>query len=278
MYWLRALEILYTYQQKCQEYFSMDLPHAAYPEARTGCPSVQSVVSRQPPAVCLGFQTNNTIFSGEGSSRMSSATRSRPLLRHTLFQAPGWTSNNYRVCIVVGLHSWPTHSFFHRFYRWIEITKMLHWLSPSCQSTVIFQAYDWTWRGDTSYALGVGFLNILAHYLTVTSEKIKGWNTQWNSPINLRGYAPARLRVGVCALLSHFRNKRVLYHRRVLLKKAKQKVHLFNMLPLQFLIPQISLRKDYYIGKDVTILIHLDMVASPMPTIRNLEWKYFLSS
>ena len=110
-----------------------------------------------------------------------------------------------------------------------------------------------------------------AHYLTITSEKIKGWNTQWNSPINLREYALARLRVGVCALLSHFRNERVLYHRRVLFKEAKQKVHLFNVLLLQFLIPQISLRKDYYIGKDVTILIHRDMVASPMQTISNVE-------
>lgn len=90
----------------------MDLPHAAYPEERRGCPSVQSVVSRQPPAVCLGFQTNNRIFSGEHSSQMSTATRSRPLPRHTLFQAPGWARNNYHVCTVVGLHSWPTHSFF----------------------------------------------------------------------------------------------------------------------------------------------------------------------
>ena len=49
--------------------------------------------------------------------------------------------------------------------------------------------------GDTSYALRVGSLNILAHYLTVTSEKIKGRNTQWNSPVNLMEYAPARLRV-----------------------------------------------------------------------------------
>lgn len=84
-------------------------------------------------------------------------------------------------------------------------------------------------------------------------------------------YAPARLRVGACALLPHFRNKRVLYHRRVLLKEAKQKVHLFNVLPRQFLIPLISLRKDYYISNDVTILIHLEVVASPMKTISNLE-------
>lgn len=77
----------------------------------------------------------------------------------------------------------------------------------------------------------MGSLNILAHYLAITSEMIKGWDTQCNSSINLMEYAPARLRVGVCTLLPHFRNKRVLYHRRVLLKEAKQKVYLFNVLP-----------------------------------------------
>ena len=84
-------------------------------------------------------------------------------------------------------------------------------------------------------------------------------------------YAPARLRVGAGALYPHFRNKRVLYPGRVLLKEAKQNVHLFNVLPLQFLIPLISLRKDYYISYDVTILIHLEVVASPMKTTSNLE-------
>lgn len=80
-------------------------------------------------------------------------------------------------------------------------------------------------------------------------------------------YAPARLRVGAGALYPHFRNKRVLYPGRVLLKEAKQNVHLFNVLPL----PLISLRKDYYISYDVTILIHLEVVASPMKTTSNLE-------
>jgi hypothetical protein len=59
-------------------------------------------------------------------------------------------------------------------------------------------------------------LNISAHYLTITSEKMKGWNTQWNSLIILMEDILARLRVGVSGLLLHVGNKAVLYHTGVL--------------------------------------------------------------
>lgn len=126
--------------------------------------------------------------------------------------APSWADNSCQVCMVAKWHPWPTRSSLHRFFR--DELKSLSFLreirscQPNCDSP------------DRCLNLGNAIrevsLNISAHYLTITSEKMKGWNTQWNSLIILMEDILARLRVGISGLLLHVGNKAVLYHTGVL--------------------------------------------------------------
>lgn len=98
------------------------MPLADYPEEGIGCPSGQTVESRQPPVVCFGFQANSAILPGWHSPWVSTATRSRTLPRHTLLQAPVWAGYNCK-----GLLGHHMTSLAHSAPLFIRVSEMVPW-------------------------------------------------------------------------------------------------------------------------------------------------------
>lgn len=129
--------------------------------------------SRHSPVICLSFLANSTIFSGCCCLWVDTATRSRPLPRHTLLQDSGWAGNSCQVCMVVEWHPWPMHSSLNGF---LEMNWNL-WVSSEKSSPLSFMPTQLLILPDRCLnlrnALREVSLSNSAHYLTITSEKMK---------------------------------------------------------------------------------------------------------